>query len=188
MITILSFDPGLSFSGWTYSVLDDSGTFTIREYGMLTPNKTVGHKEYREDVSVYGARVITLTLLRGMIRMLMDRFRPDFIVSEDAFFDHRHPSAYEALIHWILTVTFLLRDEYHKPLFKIPPSVIKKAVSGIGKSGKLDVQAAVLTHPDIQFIEKPVMGSLAEHEADSMAIGYTFIKLFPDSYKGVNQE
>ena len=35
-------------------------------------------------------------------------FKPDIVVSEDAFFNPRRPGAYEALIQWILTVSFLL--------------------------------------------------------------------------------
>ena len=72
---ILSFDPGLSFSGFAYSkVNDDKSSFLVENFGMITPNKTVDHKSHREDVSLYGKRIITLSLLRGMIRELMDHY------------------------------------------------------------------------------------------------------------------
>jgi len=175
--TILSFDPGLSFSGWTYSRADDTA-FTVLDFGMLTPNKSVGHKEYREQVGTYGVRVVTLCLLRDMVRELMNRFHPTYVVSEAAFFNPGRPGAYEALVHWIMTVSFVLRDDYAMKLYTIPPTLAKKTVSGTGKSGKVDVASAVLGNPEIRFMNKPALEDLTEHEGDSMAIGYSLWKLY----------
>lgn len=176
---ILSFDPGLSFSGWAYSEVDDEkSTFFVKEFGILTPNKTVDHKEYRQDVSIYGKRIITLALLKDMMRELLNRFNPDYVVSEDAFFNPRRPGAYEALLHWILTVSFLLKDEYKKPLYKIPPKLVKKYISGIGTSNKEGVQSAIFKHKDILFSQDVKNLTLVEHEGDAIAIGYTQWKLF----------
>ena len=174
---ILSFDPGLSFSGWSYSEVDDK-VFCVKEFGMLTPNKTVDHKSHREDVSVYGKRIITLSILRDMMRELMTKYNPDFVVSEDAFFNPRRPGAYEALLHWILTVSLLLRDEFKKPLYKIPPKLVKKFISGVGTSDKEGVQAAIFKHKDILFSSELKNFTLTEHEGDAIAIGYTQWKLF----------
>lgn len=174
---ILSFDPGLSFSGWAYSSVDDSDIFTVEEFGMITPNKTVNHKEYREEVDIYGTRMITLTLLRLMVKDLIDRFKPDYVASEDAFFNPRRPSAYEALIHWILMVSIVLRDDYNKPLIKIPPKLVKKYISGDGTSNKLGVQDAIFHHKDIHFSIDMNEIELTEHEGDAIAIGYSFWKM-----------
>lgn len=171
---ILSFDPGLSFSGWAYSYADDATkTFNVEEYGMITPNKTVGHKEYRSSVEVYGHRIITLTLLRDMFRELYTHYQPDIVVSEDAFFNPRRPSAYEALIHWILTVSLVLKDEFNKPLYRIPPKLVKKFISGVGTSNKEGVQSAIFKHKDIVFNPKLTEIVLTEHEGDAIAIGYS---------------
>lgn len=175
---ILSFDPGLSFSGWAYSKIDDEKSlFFVEEFGMITPNKTVDHKSHREDVTIYGKRIITLALLREMMRDLITRFNPDIVVSEDAFFNPRRPGAYEALIHWILTVSFLLRDEFNKPLYKIPPKLVKKFISGLGTSNKEGVQDAIFKHKDIKFSSDITDLVLTEHEGDAIAIGYTQWKL-----------
>jgi len=172
---ILSFDPGLSFSGWAYSKIEDNkNLFYIEEFGMITPNKTVGHKEYREVVNTYGQRIITLSLLRDMVRELFTTYNPDFVVSEDAFFNPRRPGAYEALIHWILMVSLVLKDEFNKPLFRIPPKLVKKFISQDGTSNKLGVQEAIFKHKDIVFNPK-YSGDieLTEHEGDAIAIGYS---------------
>lgn len=174
-IHILSFDPGLSFSGWTYSIGDQS-SFTVQEYGMLTPNKSTGHKEYREQVNTFGTRVVTLCLLRDMIHELMDRFHPDYVVSEAAFFNPGRPGAFEALTHWIITVSLVLRDSYAMRLYTIPPKSAKKVVSGKGDSVKMEVTEAVLRNPEIKFVNKPAAEDLTEHEGDSIAIGYALWK------------
>lgn len=178
-MTILSFDPGLSFSGWAFSIVDDS-TFSLQHCGLLTPNKTVDHKEHRDEVEVYGRRIITLALLREMIRELMNRFSPDLIASEDAFFNPRRPGAYEALIQWILTVSFVLRDEYQRPLYRIPPKLVKKFISGVGTSDKEGVKRAILQHKDIIVPADINVGELMEHEGDAIAIGYTRWKLLTE--------
>ena len=140
---------------------------------MITPNKTVSHKQYRELVDTFGMRIITLTLLRDMIRELMDTYHPDIVASEDAFFNPRRPGAYEALLHWILTVSFVLKDEYGMPLHKIPPKLVKKFISGVGTSDKEGVQAAIFNHKDIVFEKALGEIELTEHEGDAIAIGYS---------------
>ena len=169
---ILSFDPGLSFSGWAYTTAEN-GIFSVEHCGLLTPSKTVDHKEHREEVDLYGRRIITLALLRTMIRELMGRFTPDIVVSEDAFFNPRRPGAYEALVQWILTVSFVLRDEYQLPLYRIPPKLVKKYISGIGTADKEGVKKAVAQHDDIRLSPEIVIDNLMEHEGDAIAIGYT---------------
>ena len=179
---MLSFDPGLSFSGWAYSRFESGiRLFTVEQYGMITPNKTVSHKEYRQLVDTYGMRIITLTLLRDLIRELMDKYKPDFVASEDAFFNPRRPGAYEALLHWILTVSFILKDEYSKPLFKIPPKLVKKFISGVGTSDKEGVQHAIFKHKDIVFDKGLGEIELTEHEGDAIAIGYSYWKTLTDN-------
>ena len=175
-MTILSFDPGLSFSGWAYSVIENN-IFSVQDCGLITPNKTVDHKEHRGEVELYGKRIITLSLLRGMIVELMNQFHPDVVVSEDAFFNPRRPGAYEALIQWILTVSFLLRDEYHLPLHRIPPKLVKKYISGIGTADKEGVRNAVAQHKDIMVQPDIIVDNLVEHEGDAIAIGYTYWRM-----------
>ena len=181
---ILSFDPGLSFSGWALStVTTGSPVFRIEEYGMLTPNKTVGHKEFRDSVNTFGSRIITLTILRDLIRELVTSRRPDFVASEDTFFNPRRPSAYEALLHWILTVTFVLKDDFSMPLIKVPPKLVKKYISNDGTSTKEGVQAAIFHHKDIQFNEiyqEPI--ELTEHEGDAIAIGYSCWNILKENH------
>jgi len=178
-MTILSFDPGLSFSGWAYTIAQD-GVFSVQECGLLTPNKTVDHKEHRDEVELYGRRIITLALLRVMVRDLMNRFHPDIVVSEDAFFNPRRPGAYEALIQWILTVSFILRDEYQLPLYRIPPKLVKKYISGMGTADKEGVKKAVAEHKDIRLSPTIIIDNLMEHEGDAIAIGYTRWRMLTD--------
>jgi len=176
---ILSFDPGLSYSGWAYTNADH-GIFSVEQCGLLTPNKTVDHKEHRDEVELYGRRIITLALLRVMVRDLINRFHPDIVVSEDAFFNPRRPGAYEALIQWILTVSFILRDEFQLPLYRIPPKLVKKYISGMGTADKEGVKKAVAEHKDIRLSPDINIDNLMEHEGDAIAIGYTRWRMLTD--------
>ena len=176
---ILSFDPGLSYSGWAYTDADN-GIFSVEQCGLLTPNKTVDHKEHRDEVELYGRRIITLALLRVMVRDLINRFHPDIVVSEDAFFNPRRPGAYEALIQWILTVSFILRDEFQLPLYRIPPKLVKKYISGMGTADKEGVKKAVAEHKDIRLSPDINIDNLLEHEGDAIAIGYTRWRMLTD--------
>ena len=112
-LKILSFDPGLSTSGWNLSVYDTSTNIMyIEKCGMLFPNENVGLASNKENYIRYGHRIMTLDQLRNDIRELMNTLSPDFVVSEDAFYNPTRPTAYCALVQWLTTISIVLFDEY----------------------------------------------------------------------------
>ena len=109
---ILSFDPGLSTAGWNLSEYNpDNNIMLVRKYGMLYPNKDVENAEHKNDSTKYGSRIMTLDALRTQLRELFNTFKPDFVVSEDAFFNPSRPIAYCALVQWLTTLSLVLFDE-----------------------------------------------------------------------------
>jgi Holliday junction resolvasome RuvABC endonuclease subunit len=176
-VRILSFDPGLSYSGWNYSSYKlKTGEMVIHRFGMFSPNDKVGSAEMRHKTTRYGQRIMTLDSLRQQLRVLMDTYKPDFVVSEAPFFNATRPTAYCALVQWITTVELVLFDEYRAPLFKLAPKFAKKVVSGFGGAEKLGVQYAILHKDGIRFKQKVEEADLTEHVCDSIGIGYTFIQ------------
>lgn len=176
IVRILSFDPGLSVSGW--AVLDynrTAGELTVFKFGLLTPNAIVSRVNMKEEVDKYGKRLIALVTLRQMITEIYDEFKPDFVVVEDNFFHSKYPTAYAALLHWTITVDFLLRDNYGQPVYKIPPKLVKQHVTGSGDAKKINIQEAIINNPKIKFKNKQMPFSLIEHTADAIAIGWAFI-------------
>ena len=176
-VRILSFDPGLSYSGWNFSSYKlKTGEMVIHRFGMFSPNERVGSADMRKDSTRYGQRIMTLASLRQQLRELMDTYKPDFVVSEAPFFNATRPTAYCALVQWITTVELVLFDEYKAPLFKLAPKFAKKVVSGFGGAEKLGVQYAIMHKAGIRFKHKIEESDLTEHICDSIGIGYTFIQ------------
>ena len=176
-LRILSFDPGLSTSGWNLSVYDTStNTMYIEQCGMLYPNENVGLASNKVNSIRYGHRIMTLDQLRNDIRNLMDTLSPDFVVSEDAFYNPTRPTAYCALVQWLTTVSIVLFDEYQHTLFKLAPKIAKQVIPGFGGAEKLGVQYAVTNKEDIKFNQDIDVKNLTEHTCDSIGIGYTFIQ------------
>lgn len=176
-LRILSFDPGLSTSGWNLSVYDTSTNIMyIEQCGMLYPNENVGLASNKVNNIRYGHRIMTLDQLRNDIRNLMDTLSPDFVVSEDAFYNPTRPTAYCALVQWLTTVSIVLFDEYQHTLFKLAPKIAKQVISGFGGAEKLGVQYAVTNKEDIKFNQDIDVKNLTEHTCDSIGIGYTFIQ------------
>lgn len=176
-LRILSFDPGLSTSGWNISVYDTSTNIMyIEQCGMLYPNENVGLASNKVNNIRYGHRIMTLDQLRNDIRNLMDTLSPDFVVSEDAFYNPTRPTAYCALVQWLTTVSIVLFDEYQHTLFKLAPKIAKQVISGFGGAEKLGVQYAVTNKEDIKFNQDIDVKNLTEHTCDSIGIGYTFIQ------------
>ena len=176
-IRILSFDPGLSTAGWNYSEYRPKvGEMVVVRFGTLYPNKDINLRDARPDVTRYGARIMTLESLRIQFRELMNLYQPDFVVSEDAFYNPTRPTAYCALVQWLTTIALVLHDEYQQTLFKLAPKIAKQVVSGFGGAEKLGVQHAIMHKNDIRFKQKVDESDLSEHICDSIGIGYTFIQ------------
>jgi Holliday junction resolvasome RuvABC endonuclease subunit len=178
-VRILSFDPGLTVSGW--AVLDfnmHDGTMTVSKLGMLTPNKIVSRADMRDEVDKYGKRLMALSMLKDMVTELYEEYKPDYIAVEDNFFNSKYPTAYAALIHWTMTVDFLMKDKYGKPVYKIPPKLIKQYISGSGDASKVSVQQAIMDNDKIVFRSNQLYNNLMEHTADAIAIGWAFLQEF----------
>lgn len=169
---VLSFDPGLTYAGWAIGDFDlATQQLYIQDYGVMEPSKDLDRKIMRSYVGECSRRVMTLMATREMISDLYYTYRPEYICSEDAFFNRFRPMAYGALLQWITTVELFLWDNYKIKLYKFPPKTIKHAVS-TGCAGKLDVQKAIRNIPNIHFEESP--RAFKEHSADAIACNWTF--------------
>lgn len=171
---LLAFDPGLSNTGWV-SCHWQAPILTVITGGVFHPNQTVGHKEFREERSRYGARLLTLDCLRQTITELQQRYQPDYWVAENAFYNRFRPSAYSALLQWLTIASWCLREQAQQPLYRIPPKLVKRVATRDGASSKLSVQEAVTTHPQIKLPADTA--EFAEHTYDAIAIAYTFTQL-----------
>lgn len=179
-IIVLGIDPGMTNLGYSIISYDKTTSMsTVLTYGMVT-SITLAKKENKCDYKIYG-NIIPLMFLERELANIVALYNPDFIASEDAFFNPRTPNAFHSLK---LCINAMERALYplQKTLFKIAPRAAKHCVS-TGTADKEAVQFAIRHLPDLK-IRKPKTGSIesmTEHEADSIGIGYTFVKtILPD--------
>ena len=178
----LNIDPAMSICGW--SILDfkidkiKNNTFpkiAINRFGCIKSAAEANKVFYNDQVDIFSKQIITLSLLRDSIGLLIKEFNPDFIIIEDAFYNPKCPSAYGSLLQCICTIAMFCRDKYNKPVYRIPTRSAKQSLFGIGSANKKDIIGAVLACPNLMFKQKKSAELMGEHEADSIAIGYHFI-------------
>ncbi len=174
-IRILGIDPGINNTGYSLGIFDiESDTITIKEYGVFCAS-AIAKKKQKEDYKVFGT-VISYACYAQKMKSLIDTYKPDYVVSESAFYNPRMPNAYLSLSLCINTIRNVLY-EYRKVLYTIAPKEAKQTVA-TATSDKAAIQESIhnlddlhIRHTDQKSVEKMV-----EHEADSIAILYTFCK------------
>lgn len=178
-IRVLGFDPGLSHTGWNVSEIDiASGALNVIKLGEFSPSGTADKAAYREESEKYGKRTISLEVLRESIAALLIEHKPDYIVMEDAFMNMKRPMAFGALCMWHCTARAVAKAVAGKAIIVIPAKSVKLGISGRGDSGKMNVQQAVVTNPNIKFKNDKLMEGLTEHCADSIGLSYSFMTMY----------
>jgi Holliday junction resolvasome RuvABC endonuclease subunit len=174
-ITIMGIDPGINNCG--ISILRYyPDTAETRVYTYLTLHcNAQAKKEDKVKSKVYGS-IFSLFILEREIEKLIELYQPMYIASEDAFYNPRTPNAFISLKGCINSIKRVLY-KYEKTLFLIAPKLAKAAVC-TGTANKEIIQETINRLPDLKIKntkEMPLM-NMVEHEADSIAIGYAFIK------------
>ena len=175
IVRVLAFDPALSNTGW--SVIDynmRTGEKTIIKTGCIKPGQKAGLVAHRDEVNYYDKNTVSLRLLREMVREIYAQYQPQHIVVEDAFFNPKRPNAYASLLGWIVTIKMLARDEFDKPIYRVPTRKAKQELTGSGGNGKVTVKQSILDNDKITFRGKKQAELMSDHESDSIAVGYFF--------------
>lgn len=176
-ITILAFDPGLSFLGW--SILEyhvKTGKIFVPKFGSIIGS--VSLKNNKDLKGEFQKRFIILNEAEKEVEALITSVQPDFVVSEAAF-QGKFADAYAALvlvIHMIRRSSFVTR---RKDIFTIPPREVKFHVAGHGGASKQEIYQAIMKNENVEIKnrkDKPVENML-DHESDSIGVGLTFIIL-----------
>lgn len=174
-IKILGIDPGLTNTGYnisTYSPL--TGIIEVKQYDVISAIK-IAKKLNKQDYNKYGS-IIPLQFYEEELNRILSAHKPDYVVSESAFYCSRTPNAFASLSLCINAIERVLYN-YGKTLYKIAPREAKVAVS-TGKANKIAVQEAILNLPDLNIkrTKSRNIENMVEHEADSIAITYAFVK------------
>lgn len=194
--TVLSIDPGMHNLGYAFSKITDKGFFVI-EHGTKQPSKYTGilrkHNKHFTD------RTLTGKVISSFIEDAIFHLNPDYICSEDAFYNPIRPTAYTSLLIAIYAIESKLYHLYSDgviaedtvnsaKLYKIPPTLVKKVMSETvgGKANKFDMYDALKAQTEkgmISFMSErikhcPKLDNFTEHSVDAICIGYAFTKIW----------
>lgn len=175
-ITIMGIDPGINNCGISITryYLDTKLRKTI--YRTTLHANAEAKKVDKKQSKLYGG-VFSLFVFEALIDEIYKKYEPDYICSEDAFYNPRTPGAFVSLKNCIMSIKRVLY-KYGKVLYLIAPKAAKAAVC-TGTANKEVIQDAILKLPDLQIKdtkESPI-SEMVEHEADSIAIAYAFTTL-----------
>jgi Holliday junction resolvasome RuvABC endonuclease subunit len=174
---ILAFDPGLSNAGWVLiSVNLKKDNITVLKAGTIQTSKIVNTVKYEQERAIFGARVVALGALEHTLYDMAEKYQPDFIVTEDAFYHPKRPAAYMALTQWITQLEMAMY-RWRQPVFRIPTRLAKQCITSAGGAQKPDVQQALFSMPELMIKPKLKIVLKDPNVSDALAVGVTFIKM-----------
>lgn len=181
--TILAFDPGMYNLGYCFAHVLDSA-FTVVRYGTIHPEEATKHlarDKYHND------RVINGRAISQTVQKLQEHLQPDYVTSEDAFYNPRRPLAYTSLLIVLYAIESILYKRYlhgdidieKSVLYKTPPALIKKIFypKKTSRATKEDMTEALMMRVEdktIRFACEVDQESLTEHAVDAIAVAYCF--------------
>lgn len=195
--TLLSIDPGINSLGWAISQCYPN-QLIIEKFGTLYPTVYPKGSKLKGDSKHYSDRIIGSRILRIWLKEIIATYQPDYICSEDAFYNPGRPSAFTSLLIAIYAMESKLyamytNGEINTPesakIYKLAPTTIKMIMHHElteigGKAEKSDMTNALRLRVDkkqikfAQYKKFPSIEDLTEHSVDAICIGYGFTQLW----------
>ena len=168
-IKLIGIDPGIHNCGVALCEYDNQ-KLIVKDFFTIHATD-LAKKANRRDSNFYGS-IFSLFLLENEFTTIFTNFQPDYVASEDAFYNPRTPNAYASLKGCILSIKRVLYN-FGLKLNLIAPKLAKMTVVK-ATANKLDMMEAITKLPDL-IIEKDI-ADIVEHEADAIGIAYTLYK------------
>ena len=174
---LMSIDPGLNSTGVSIWTLDFFN-FEIKEIEAFTLcNNKLRSASFFDDYR-FTDRKIKLERLSKAIRYLTTQYAPNQVACESPFFNRLMPVAYGSLTETLTTIKESIYETNPNITFTLlEPLLVKKTVGAGFTKGKVDVKLSVSKISEIMDNLISDYSDLDEHSIDSLAIGYTFLKL-----------
>lgn len=170
-IKLIGIDPGIHNCGVAICEYDpDNQKLIVKDFFTIHASE-LARKFNKKDSIAYGS-IFSLFLLEKEFNDIFNEYQPDYIGSEDAFYNPRTPNAFISLKSCINSIKRVLYT-YRKKLNLIAPKLAKATVIK-ATANKNDMMSAITKLPDL-VIEKDVT-DIVEHEADAIGIAYTLYK------------
>lgn len=172
IISVVGIDPGTSTLGTSVLWID------LNTMGIISSSaKTFRGDRLQDEESwlgaLHGDRFSRICALEGALLHLFTHVKPYLIASEAPFISMRQPQAYGALTEVMCAIqnAVMFYDAW-KPLYRIDPPSVKKAVGAAGNADKHAVKQAVLQLRDLNYAGDTPLELLDEHSVDALAVAY----------------
>ncbi len=139
---VLGIDPGLSVTGWGYVEL---------EPGEAVPRRVVGGIIRLKAKAPMGYR---LAQLHEDLGSLLDELPPEVMVVEQLFSHYRHVRTAILMGH-ARGVVLLAGASRGVRIDELQPTEVKKAITGNGHAGKVEMQQAVMIQCRLPELPSP---------------------------------
>ena len=150
---ILGIDPGISITG--FSIIDSTkNRITLLAYGTIRP-KPMDSLPKR------------LNYLFEEVNKILDKFLPDVLAIEDAFYSNNVKSA--MILGQARGSVILAASQSDLPIYEFAPRKVKMSVCGNGAASKEQVSYMVTKILKLEKAPKPLDVS------DAMAVGLCYI-------------
>ena len=175
-ITVFAVDLGSNL-GWSRSVctLRPELHINVVAHGTEYLDGLTNERRKKDYNEAYSRHRVRMEIYEETIRKLIDMVKFDCYVAEDVFCNPTRVNAFRSLALYMETLERIVNVEKEKRLYTVAPTLIKQCISNSGASDKIQVQTAVLNNP---FITMKKPSTATEHEFDSVAMCYTFVKTY----------
>lgn len=177
-IRILGFDPGSSTFGT--SVVDVSikrKTPVCIATETIDATKLFKRSEHKAFIAVRGERDLRVMLIRRELRRIIEKWKPDVIISEAPFLGRKTVTTFEALTEVRVMVRELVWELYpHMRVLFVDPIRVKNyiGVSHI-KTDKSDMHKAVHAFYDGRQ-KNNALADADEHSIDATAVCHVYYR------------
>ena len=151
---VLGIDPGLSVTGWGYVELEPDEAVPRRVVGGIIRLKAKAPMSYR------------LAQLHEDLVSLLDELPPEVMVVEQLFSHYRHVRTAILMGH-ARGVVLLAGASRGVRIDELQPTEVKKAITGNGHAGKVEMQLAVMSQ--CRLPEPPSPPDVADGIAQTVA-------------------
>lgn len=171
-ITVLAFDPGISYMGWAVLCCDvDSKNIEHISSGTIV-GTTEYSKEEKNLRKEFKRSFVTLVAYEKAIEELIKSYTPDIVVSEGAFY-HKFLNTFASLTLIIHVIRRMSCDVLKKDIGIISPAESKNVLTKKSCATKEDMADALLSMNKFNHLSRD---TTTEHEVDACAHALAYIK------------
>jgi Holliday junction resolvasome RuvABC endonuclease subunit len=174
---MIGIDPGVNNCGIAvFDVLYNGNVIQSVDAFTLVNSKLVDKTQLYEDL--YSDHTVKFHKLMRSISEIISVVKPELVACETPFYSSFRPKAYASLLEVYNGIHAVIIDHNNNtPFIGVEPLLVKKTIGAGMTTGKLDVKEAVRRNTEIMSALTNDLDKLDEHSIDSMAVGYTALKL-----------